>query len=132
MIPGECETKSPVEVGEADAVAGERIRQMDAADRKAFPRASRVVRIGDAAWTSGDDDHLRQLSEVLQRRAREWQPCGVGALVEPPPRVRCGDSHVYLLYGPRVIWVDAANEIQVDIHGLVFEKRSRKPIGKGI
>ena len=98
---------------------------MNAADRKAFPNATRVVRIGDAQWSSVEDDLLRQLSEVLNVRAREWQPCTLERLLDPPPRVRNGNKHVYLLYGPRTIWVDADNQIQVDMRGLVFENTSR-------
>ena len=98
---------------------------MNAADRSAFPQAGKIVRVGDAAWTSADDHLLRQLSEVLKRRARAMQPCEVEALVEPPPRVPCGDDHVYLLFGPRVIYVDENDELQVDIRGLVFEQNAR-------
>ena len=99
--------------------------QMNTADRKAFPNASRVVRIGDAQWSSVEDDLLRQLSEVLNARAREWQPCTLERLLEPVPRVLHGNKHVYLFDGPRVIGVDADNQIQVDIRGLVFENTSR-------
>ena len=104
---------------------GPRTFQMDTSDREAFPNASRIVRLGDAAWTLEDSDLLQQLSDVLERRSRERQPCGLNALIQPPPRVRHGSSHVYLLYGPRVIWVDAENQIQCDIRGLVFEPIAR-------
>ena len=102
-----------------------RYPQMKPADRKAFPLASRVVRIGDAEWSSEEDDLLRQLSEVLMRRSRERQPCALERLLEPPPRVRYGSEHVYLLYGPRTIWVDEENQLQLDVRGLVFEPIAR-------
>ena len=98
---------------------------MNTADRKVFPNASRVVRIGDAQWNSVEDELLRQLCEVLTRRARERQPCALERLLEPPPRVRYGSEHVYLLYGPRKIWVDEENQLQADLRGLVFEKIAR-------
>ena len=102
-----------------------RYPQMKPADRKAFPLASCVVRIGDAEWSSEEDDLLRQLSEVLMRRARERQPCALERLLDPLPRVLHGNEHVYVLFGPRVISVDAENQIQVDIRGLVYEPISR-------
>ena len=97
---------------------------MNTADRKAFPNAARVVRIGDAEWSSEEDDLLQQLSEVIAGRVRERQPVTVeelSALLEPPPRVRCKRAHVYLLYGPRMIFVNEENQISTDIRGLVFE-----------
>ena len=99
--------------------------QMNTADRKAFPQASRVVRVSDGEWSSEEDELLRQLCDVLMCRARERQPCALERLLEPLPRVLHGNKHVYLLFGPRVISVDAENQIQVDIHGLVYESISR-------
>ena len=100
---------------------------MNTADRKAFPRASRIVRVSDREWSSEEDELLRQLFEVLTRRARERQPCALERLLDPPPRVRNGSDHVYLLYGPRTIWVDEENQLQADVRGLVSEPRiSRK------
>lgn len=67
-------------------------RQMNAADRAEFPKASRVVRVGDAAWSSEDDDLLEQLSAIIARRVREQKPQtlqALSALLEPPPRARC-------------------------------------------
>ena len=99
---------------------------MNTADRKAFPRASRIVRVSDREWSSEEDELLRQLFEVLTRRARERQPCALERLLDPPPRVRNGsEQHVYLLYGPRTIWVDAENHLQADVRGLVFEPIER-------
>ena len=98
---------------------------MNTADCAAFPKASRIVRVGDAAWTSEDSDLLEKLTDVLRRRAKDLQPCGLEALIEPPPRVLRGDSHVYLLYGPRVIFLDDNDELQVDIRGLCFEPVAR-------
>ena len=98
---------------------------MNTADRKAFPNANRVVRVSDGEWSSEEDDLLRQLCDVLMRRARERQPCALERLLEPPPRVLHGSEHVYLLYGPRTIWVDADNQIQVDMRGLMFEPIAR-------
>ena len=43
----------------------------------------------------------------------------------PPPRVSNTNDHVYILFGPRKIWVDAENQVQVDIRGLVFEPIAR-------
>ena len=62
---------------------------------------------------------------VLHRRAKDRQPCSLEALTEPPPRVSYGDALVYLLYGPRVIFLGEHDELQVDIRGLVFEKKAR-------
>ena len=98
---------------------------MKAADRKAFPMASRIVRINDAEWSSEEDDLLRQLCEVLMRRAKERQPCTLERLLDPPPRVLHGSEHVYLLYGPRKIWVDDSDQLQADVRGLVFEPIAR-------
>ena len=98
---------------------------MNTADCAAFPKASRVVRVGDAAWTSEDYNLLEKLTDVLRRRAKERQPCELNTLVEPPPRVAHGGEHVYLLFGPSVISVDAENEIQMDIRGLVYEPITR-------
>ena len=98
---------------------------MNTVDRKAFPNASRVVRIGDAQWSSVEDDLLRQLSEVLNTRARKWQPCALERLIEPPPRVLHRSEHVYLLYGPRTIFVDGENQLQADVRGLAFEPIAR-------
>ena len=101
---------------------------MNTADRKAFPNAARVVRIGDAEWSSEEDDLLQQLSEVIAGRVRERQPVTVeelSALLEPPPRVRRERAHVYLLYGPRMIFVNEENQISGDIRGLVFENIAR-------
>jgi hypothetical protein len=94
---------------------------MNTADRKAFPQASRVVRVSNGEWSSEEDEILRQLCDVLMRRAQERQPCALDSLLEPPPRVRHGSEHVYLLYGPRVIFVDAENQFHADVRGLVFE-----------
>ena len=99
---------------------------MNTADRNAFPQASRVVRVSDGEWSSEEDELLRQLCEVLTRRARERQPCALERLLDPPPRVRNGsEQHVYLLYGPRTIWVDKENQLQADVRGLVFEPIER-------
>ena len=101
---------------------------MNAADRAAFPQASRIVRVGDVEWSSGDDDLLQQLCEVIEGRVRERQPVtaeALTALLEPPPRVRCNKAHVYVLYGPRMIFVNEENEISGDIRGLVFESIAR-------
>ena len=49
----------------------------------------------------------------------------VSALLEPPPRVRLKKAHVYVLYGPRMIFVNEDNQISADIRGLVFEKTAR-------
>ena len=68
---------------------------------------------------------LENLTDLLRRRAKDWQPCELHTLVEPPPRVRHGGEHVYLLFGPRVIFLDESNELQVDIGGLVFENITR-------
>ena len=98
---------------------------MNAADRAEFPQASRVVRVGDAAWTSEDDELLEQLSAIIERRVRQQKPKtpeALSALLEPPPRVRWNNAHVYLLYGPRVIFVNEENIISGDIRGLVFEQ----------
>ena len=83
------------------------------------------MRIGDAQWSSVEDDLLRQLFEVLNVRAREWQPCTLERLLDPVPRVRNGSEHVYLLYGPRTIFVDGENQLQADVRGLVFEPIAR-------
>ena len=104
------------------------ICQMNAADRAEFPQASRVVRVGDAAWNSADDDLLEQLSAIIERRVQHQNPKtleALSALLEPPPRVRCNKAYVYLLYGPRMIFVDEENQISADIRGLVFEKNVR-------
>ena len=88
---------------------------MNAADRAEFPQASRVVRVGDAAWSSEDDDLLEQLSAVIERRVRQQKPQtlqALSALLEPPPRVRCKQPHVYLLYGPRMIFVNEETNVQ--------------------
>jgi hypothetical protein len=72
--------------------------QMNAADRAEFPQASRVVRVGDAGWSSEDDDLLEQLSAIIERRVREQKPQtleALSALLEPPPRVRCKKAHAY-------------------------------------
>ena len=45
--------------------------QMNTADRKASPQASRVVRVSDGEWSSEEDELLRQLCDVLMCRARE-------------------------------------------------------------
>ena len=103
-------------------------RQMNAADRAEFPKASRVVRVGDAAWSSEDDDLLEQLSAIIERRVREQKPQtlqALSALLEPPPRARCKKAHVYLLYGPRMIFVNEEKQIAADIRGFVFEKNVR-------
>ena len=108
---------------------GVRTCQMNTADVAAFPKASRVVRVGDAGWTSEDNGLLEKLTGVLRRRAKDLQPCSLEALIEPPPRVSYSDAHVYLLYGPRVVFVGENDELQVDIRGLVFEpviRTSRK------
>ena len=99
--------------------------QMNDADRAAFPNASRVVRISDAQWSSEDDNALEKLMGVLRRRAKDRQPCTLESLLEPPPRVQVDNAHVYILYGPRTIWVDDENQFQVDVRGLVFEKVAR-------
>ena len=102
--------------------------QMNAADRAEFPKASRVVRVGDAAWSSEDDDLLEQLSAIIARRVREQKPQtlqALSALLEPPPRARCKQTHVYLLYGPRMMFVNEEKQISADIRGLVFEKNAR-------
>ena len=109
----------------AHGVNGARTCQMNTTDCAALPKASRIVRVGDAAWTSEDNDLLEKLTDVLRRRAKDWQPCSLEALIEPPPRVLRGDSHVYLLYGPRVIFPDENDKLQVDVRGLVFEKIAR-------
>ena len=95
---------------------------MNAADRKAFPQASRIVRISDGEWGSEEDELLRQLCDVLMCRARERQ---LERLLEPPPRVLHGSQHVYLLYGPGTIWVDDSDQLQADVRGLVFEPIAR-------
>ena len=102
--------------------------QMNAADRAEFPQASRVVRVGNAAWNSEDDDLLEQLSAIIERRVRQQKPHTLetlSALLEPAPRVRWKNAHVYLLYGPRMMFVDEENQISADIRGLVFEKTAR-------
>ena len=101
---------------------------MNAADRTEFPQASRVIRVGDAAWSSEDDDLLEQLSAAIERRVRQQKPQtlqALSALLEPPPRVRCKKAHVDLLYGPRMIFENEENRISGDIRGLVFEQIAR-------
>ena len=98
---------------------------MDAADRASFPDASRVVRLGDAGWNSEDGDLLRQLFAVIAHRAVERQPRAVESIIEPLPRVRCGDAHAYLLFGPRLIYYDQDSVLKVDVCGLVFEPIAR-------
>ena len=101
---------------------------MNAADRAEFPQASRVVRVGDTCWSSKDDDLLEQLSAVIERRVQQQKPNtleALSALLDPPPRVRFKKAYVYLLYGPRTIFVDEENQISVDIRGLIFEKSVR-------
>ena len=97
-------------------------------DRVEFPQASRVVRVGDEEWNSEDDDLLEQLSAIIERRVRQQKPQTLearSALLEPPPRVRCKNAHVYLLYGPPMIFVNEENQISADIRGLVFEQNVR-------
>ena len=104
------------------------ICQMNAADRAEFPQASRVVRVGDAAWNSADAELLEQLSAIIELRVQHQNPKtleALSALLEPPPRVRYEKGHVYLLFGPRTIFVDEENQISADICGLVFEKNVR-------
>ena len=100
--------------------------QMNAADRAEFPQASRVVRVGNAAWNSEDDDLLEQLSAIIERRVRQQKPHTLetlSALLEPPPRVRLKTkTHVHVSYGPRMIFVDEENQMSADIRGLVFDK----------
>ena len=102
--------------------------QMNAADRAEFPQASRIVRVGDAGWSSADDGLLEQLSAIIEQRVRQQKPQtleALSSLLEPPPRVRLKKAHVYVLYGPRMIFVDEENQISADIRGLVFEKTAR-------
>ena len=106
----------------ADERKGVRTCQMEKEDRAAFPNASRVVRVGDAQWSSEEDCALDKLMGVLQKRAKDRQPCALEALLQPPPRIRNGNAQVYLLYGPKTIYVDAENKLQADIRGLVYEK----------
>ena len=95
---------------------------MDAADCVAYPKANRIVRVNDAAaWTSEDSNLLEKLACVVRRRCKERQPCESDTLLDPRPCVRHKNDHVYLLFGPRVICVDANNKIQIDVHGLVYE-----------
>ena len=105
------------------------ICQMNAADRAEFPQASRVVRVGDICWSPKDSDLLEQLSAIIERRVQHQKPNtleALSALLQPPPRVRCKKGgHVYLLFGPRTIFVDEENQISADIRGLVFEKNVR-------
>ena len=101
---------------------------MNATDRAEFPRASRVARVGDAGWSSEDDGLLEQLSAIIEQRVRQQKPQtleALSALLEPAPRVRLKKAHVYVLYGPRMIFVDEENQISADIRGLVFEKTAR-------
>ena len=101
---------------------------MNAADRAEFPQASRVVRVGDICWSSKDSDLLEQLSAIIERRVQQQKPNtleALSALLQPPPRVRCKKAYVYLLYGPRTIFVNEENQISADIKGLVFEKNVR-------
>ena len=98
---------------------------MDKADRAAFPKASRVIRVGDGQWSSEDDSALEKLIGVLRQRAEDCSPCTLESLLVPPPRVCNANDHVYILFGPRKMWVDAENQFQVDIRGLVFEPISR-------
>ena len=98
------------------------VTKMETSDSASFPNANRVVRIGTPGWAPQDDDVLSQLSDVIQRRVTgRRHPSRVEELLQPPPRVLSGNSHVYLLYGQRPIWVDEANQIQCDFRGLVFE-----------
>ena len=99
------------------------VTKMEAsADSASFPNANRVVRVAGEDWKVQDDDLLSELSDVIHRRvAGRRHPSRVEAYLQPPPRVLCGNSHVYLLYGQRPIWVDEANQIQCDFRGLVFE-----------
>ena len=97
---------------------------MNAADRASFPNASRIVRVGDTHLNSEDDDLLQKWSEVLEQRAKDWQPCALEALLDLPPRVRHGNAHAYLLFGPRAIFVDD-HKITGKIRGLVFENLAR-------
>ena len=98
---------------------------MDAADRAAFPNASRILRVNDAQWSSEDDNALEKLMRVLQQRAKDCNGCTLESLLLPPPRVSNTNDHVYVLFGPGKMWVDAENQLQVDIRGLVFEPISR-------
>ena len=109
-------------------------RQMNAADRAEFPKASRVVRVGDAAWSSEDDDLLEQLSAIIERRVREQKPQtlqALSALLEPPPRARCKQTHVYLLYGPRMMFVNEENKFQ-QTFAAWYLKRMRESAGREI
>ena len=109
-------------VRSAHEVNGTRTFQMDTADRAAYPKASRVVRVGDAAaWTSEDSNFLEKSASLVRRRCKDLQPCEINTLLDPRPRVRHKNEHVYLLFGPRVICVDANNKTQMDIRELVFE-----------
>ena len=62
---------------------------------------------------------------VLRQRAKDRSPCALESLLLPPPRVSNTNDHVYVLFGPRKIWADAENRIQVDIRGLIYEPRAR-------
>ena len=98
---------------------------MDKADRAAFPNASRVIRVDDGQWSSEDDNALEELIGVLQQRAEDCSQCTLESLLLPPPRVSNANDHVYILFGPRKSWVDDENQVQLDIHGLVFEPIAR-------
>jgi hypothetical protein len=91
--------------------------------------AIRVIRVGDGQWSSEDDSALEKLMGVLKQRAEDCSHCTLESLLVPPPRVSHGNDHAYILFGPRKIWVDAENQYQADIRGLVFEpvvRQSRK------
>ena len=62
---------------------------------------------------------------VLRQRAEDCSPCTLESLLVPPPRVSIANDHVYILFGPRKIWVDAENQVQVDIRGFIFEPIAR-------
>ena len=98
---------------------------MDAADRAAFPNASRILRVNDGQWNSEDDNALEKLMGVLRQRAKDRSPGTLESLLLPPPRVSNTNDHVYVLFGPGQIWVDAENQVQVDVRGLVYEPKAR-------
>ena len=106
---------------------------MDAADRRAFPNAIALVRVGTANWNQGHNKLLQRLADIVKHRFQETRGVTLpemDAALQPAPRLQDGESYVYLLFGSQPVLVDSEQQASLDVKGLIWEPLATTRVSK--
>ena len=104
-------------------------------DKAMFPGCSDVVRVHTERWTPLHseilDNIFEQVKQFLQSRTDLPFDDLLRAYQDNEPCANVGKHNAYILYGPSgAFYLDADDELKMDVKGLVFRPAVRRKGGR--